>query len=197
MVNPFQTALQATHERHQKLFAPLMKHAEKLQTVFEALSNSLRSGGKIILLGNGGSAADAQHIAAELMVRYKRERAPYAALALTTDTSILTAHSNDYHFETVFERQIMALARPEDLVIGLTTSGRSANVNKALHAANEIGATTVVLTGGSGGEAIQIAQHAIVVDSEETARIQEVHIFMGHWLCEALDLFGIEVGSHL
>lgn len=189
-MNEFQVALQETYERHQRVFAPLMNHADALQSIFDDLCRALRAGGKIVFMGNGGSAADAQHLAAELVVRYKRERGPYAALALTTDTSILTAHSNDYSFETVFERQVQALVRPDDLVIGLTTSGRSANVNLGLRAAREIGATTVAFTGGDGGTVRQIAQHVIIVDATETARIQEAHIFMGHWLCEALDLFG-------
>ena len=109
-------------------------------------------------------------------------------MALTTDTSILTAHSNDYHFDTVFERQVQALCKPEDLVIGLTTSGTSANINLALEAANKIGAFTVALTGREGGKVKDIAKLPIIIKNDETARIQEAHMFIGHWLCEAIDM---------
>lgn len=139
-------------------------------------------------MGNGGSAADAQHLAAEFMVRYKQDRPPLASIALTTDTSILTAHANDFDFSTVFERQVRAIVKPEDIVIGLTTSGHSKNINLALTAANLIGAYTVALTGRDGGLVASIARLPIVVRNSETARIQEVHMFLGHWLCEALDL---------
>jgi len=107
---------------------------------------------------------------------------------LTTDTSILTAHSNDYDFSTVFERQVQGLVKPEDVVIGLTTSGTSRNINLALQAAKDIGAFAVALTGRDGGQVVHIADLAIVVKSQETARIQEMHMFIGHWLCEAMDL---------
>jgi D-sedoheptulose 7-phosphate isomerase len=113
-----------------------------------------------------------------------------ASIALTTDTSILTAHSNDYHFDSVFERQVQGLVRAGDVVIGLTTSGKSPNVNLALRAANELGAFSVALTGRDGGLVKDIAQLVIIVENDETARIQEVHMFIGHWLCEALDAAG-------
>ena len=111
-----------------------------------------------------------------------------ASIALTTDTSILTAHSNDYDFATVFARQIYGLAKAEDVMIGLTTSGNSENINAAVEAANELGAYTVALTGRDGGSVKDIAQLPIIIASNETARIQEAHMFMGHWLCEAIDL---------
>jgi D-sedoheptulose 7-phosphate isomerase len=150
--------------------------------------SALNRGGKVIWAGNGGSAADAQHLAAEFMVRYSSERGPLASIALTTDTSILTAHSNDYDFATVFARQIYGLAKAEDVMIGLTTSGNSENINAAVQAANELGAYTVALTGRDGGSVKDIAQLPIIIASNETARIQEAHMFMGHWLCEAIDL---------
>jgi D-sedoheptulose 7-phosphate isomerase len=145
-------------------------------------------GGKVVWMGNGGSAADAQHLAAEFMVRYKQERAPLGSIALTTDTSILTAHSNDYEFSTVYERQVQGIVKPQDVVVGLTTSGNSANINFGLQAANALGAYTVALTGRDGGKVASIAKLPIIVRNDETARIQEVHMFLGHWLCEALDL---------
>jgi len=184
----------ASLERHQALFATVDKYKSEAIQLLSACQKALKSGGKIIWCGNGGSAADAQHLAAEFVVRYKLERGPLASIALTTDTSILTAHSNDYHFDTVFERQVLALCKPEDVVIGLTTSGTSPNINLALQAANEIGAYTVALTGREGGLVKDIANLPIIIKNDETARIQEVHMFIGHWLCEAIDL-AIEKGE--
>jgi D-sedoheptulose 7-phosphate isomerase len=182
----------ASLERHKKAFELMDSYHDSVLALLEACNKSLRGGGKVIWMGNGGSAADAQHLAAEFMVRYKNERGPLASIALTTDTSILTAHSNDYHFDTVFERQVKGLCKPEDLVIGLTTSGTSANINLALSAANEIGAFTVALTGRDGGKVKDIAQLPIIIANDETARIQEAHMFIGHWLCEAIDALVVE-----
>jgi D-sedoheptulose 7-phosphate isomerase len=182
----------ASLERHKKAFELMDSYHESVLALLEACNKSLQSGGKVIWMGNGGSAADAQHLAAEFMVRYKNERGPLASIALTTDTSILTAHSNDYHFDTVFERQVKGLCKPEDLVIGLTTSGTSANINLALSAANEIGAYTVALTGRDGGKVKGIAQLPIIITNDETARIQEAHMFIGHWLCEAIDALVVD-----
>jgi len=177
----------ASLERHKKAFETMYMYHEQALSLLEQCRKTLKTGGKVIWFGNGGSAADSQHLAAELMVRYKNERGPLASIALTTDTSILTAHSNDYHFDSVFERQIQGLCKPEDLVIGLTTSGTSANINLALAAANEIGAYTVALTGRDGGTVKDIAKLSIIIANAETARIQEAHMFIGHWLCEAID----------
>ena len=182
----------ASLERHKKAFELMDSHHESVLALLEACNKSLQSGGKVVWMGNGGSAADAQHLAAEFMVRYKNERGPLASIALTTDTSILTAHSNDYHFDTVFERQVKGLCKPEDLVIGLTTSGTSANINLALSAANEIGAYTVALTGRDGGKVKDIAKLPIIISNDETARIQEAHMFIGHWLCEAIDALVVD-----
>jgi len=173
--------------RHSAVFATLVKHQEQMMTLLHRCMDSLRRGGKIIWAGNGGSAADAQHLAAEFMVRYHLERGPLASIALTTDSSILTAHSNDYDFSTVFARQVQGLAKADDVMIGLTTSGKSENINLGLQAANERGVYTVALTGRDGGSAKDIAQLPIIIASHETARIQEAHMFLGHWLCEAID----------
>ncbi|CAM3913672.1 D-sedoheptulose-7-phosphate isomerase [Rheinheimera salexigens] len=178
----------AALERHRSVFSIVEQYAQQAEQLLTVVSNSLKRGGKVIWMGNGGSAADSQHLAAEFMVRYKLDRSPLASIALTTDSSILTAHSNDYQFATVFSRQVQGLAKPEDVVIGLTTSGQSENINLALAAANQLGAYTVAFTGRDGGKVKDIAQLPIIVQSEETARIQEVHMFIGHWLCEALDL---------
>jgi D-sedoheptulose 7-phosphate isomerase len=180
-------------ERHRKAFETMEAYQEQALELLAQCKKTLTNGGKVIWFGNGGSAADSQHLAAEFMVRYKKERAPLASIALTTDTSILTAHSNDYHFDSVFERQILGLCRADDLVIGLTTSGTSNNINLALSAANEIGAYTVALTGRDGGEVKSIAKLPIIIENDETARIQEAHMFIGHWLCEALDLICDEI----
>lgn len=182
-----QNSYLASLERHKKAFESMDAYQTQALVLAEKCYAALQAGGKIFWIGNGGSAADAQHLAAEFMVRYKNERGPLASIALTTDTSILTAHSNDYHFDTVFERQVKGLCKPEDLVIGLTTSGTSANINLALSAANEIGAYTVALTGRDGGKVKDIAQLPIIIANNETARIQEAHMFIGHWLCEAID----------
>ncbi|ATC95856.1 SIS domain-containing protein [Pseudoalteromonas tunicata] len=178
----------ASLARHRAAFDTLENHQTQALALLEQCLITLKQGGKVVWFGNGGSAADAQHLAAEFVVRYKKERGPLASIALTTDTSILTAHSNDYTFDTVFERQVQALCKPQDLVIGLTTSGTSKNINLALEAANEIGAYTVALTGRDGGLVKDIAKLAIIIANDETARIQEAHMFLGHWLCEALDL---------
>ena len=182
----------ASLERHKKVFALLDAHQQCALTLLEQCQQTLESGGKVIWFGNGGSAADSQHLAAEFMVRYKNERGPLASIALTTDTSILTAHSNDYHYDSVFERQIQGLCKSQDLVIGLTTSGTSANINLALAAANKIGAYTVALTGRDGGEVKDIATLPIIIADNETARIQEAHMFIGHWLCEAMDALMVD-----
>ena len=137
--------------------------------------------------GNGGSAADAQHLAAELVVRYKIDRSPLAALALTTDSSTLTASANDFGYDTIFESQLRALGRKGDLVIGITTSGESPNVLNALHAAKELGITPAALAGKGGGGLIGLADPLLIVPSDNTARIQEMHIFLGHMLCDVLE----------
>jgi D-sedoheptulose 7-phosphate isomerase len=156
--------------------------------MLRAWSTCLSSGGKILLFGNGGSAADAQHLAAELVVRYRSDRAPMAALALTTDTSALTAGGNDLGFEQIFARQIQALGRPGDVAVGLSTSGRSPNVNAALETARDGGLIATAMTGGDGGLLLELADPILIVPSSDTARIQEVHILLGHMLCGALEL---------
>lgn len=164
--------------------------AEQAEQVVEAarvLAATLQQGGKILLFGNGGSAADAQHLAAEFVNRFQIERPPLAALALTTDTSILTSIANDYDFGEVFAKQIKALGRPGDAALGLSTSGSSANVVRGLDAARELGLKTLALSGGDGGPVARAAQLAIIVPSRSTPRIQEVHITIGHVLCDLVD----------
>ncbi|MDO9411032.1 MAG: D-sedoheptulose 7-phosphate isomerase [Pseudolabrys sp.] len=151
-----------------------------------ACVSCIRGGGKIMLFGNGGSAGDAQHIATELTVRYKTDRAPIAAIALTTDTSTITAAANDLGFEQIFVRQIAALGRPGDLVIGISTSGKSPNVIAGLTQAKTMGLMTVAFGGKGGGDLA--ADHLLVVPSDTTARIQEMHILIGQMLCGALEI---------
>jgi D-sedoheptulose 7-phosphate isomerase len=155
--------------------------------VLELLEHSVRHGGKLLLFGNGGSAADAQHIAAELVVRYKTDRSPISAIALTTDSSALTACGNDMGFEAIFERQIEALGRESDVALGFSTSGQSPNVIKGLRQARAMGLRTVGITGGTGGQMPSLCDAMIVVPSSVTARIQEMHITICHMLCKTLE----------
>ena len=164
-------------------FARLAAQAPSIAAAAEAMIKSLRAGGKIMLCGNGGSAADAQHLAAELVGRYLKDRAPLAALALTVDTSALTAIANDYAFEEVFARQIAGLGRPGDLLLALSTSGDSANVLAAVAAARANGIATVALTGAGGGRLAPLADLAIRVPAARSNAVQELHIAVGHILC--------------
>ena len=159
----------------------------RLVTEAQMTVEALRRGGTLIFFGNGGSAADAQHLAAEFVNRFRLERAPLPALALTTDTSVLTAIANDRDFGEIFARQVEALGKPGDLVFALSTSGRSRNVLRGVEAARARGMKTVGLTGGDGGRLAALVDLALVVSSRSTARIQEVHITIGHALCEVAD----------
>jgi D-sedoheptulose 7-phosphate isomerase len=160
---------------------------EPFQRLVEACLAGLAGGGKILLFGNGGSAADAQHLAAELVVRYRRNRKAIAALALTTDTSILTACGNDFSYDEIFARQIEALGRPGDVAIGISTSGKSPNVLTALAVARDMGLTAAALAGRDGGELVGLADPLLIVPSAVTARIQEMHILIGHALCDRIE----------
>ena len=148
----------------------------------------LRQGGRIFFFGNGGSAADAQHLAAELTVRYKRDRKAIAAMALTTDTSALTAIGNDLGFDQLFSRQIEALGRAGDVAIGITTSGKSPNILRALRQARVMGVTAAALAGKGGGGLADVAELILIVPSDTTARIQEMHILLGQMLCGAIEI---------
>ncbi len=188
--------------RETTLDAFLRREATEHRDVFEALLPALaapfertlalweaaiRAGGKLLLFGNGGSAADAQHLAAELVVRYHTDRPAIAAIALTTDTSALTAGANDLGYEHVFVRQIEALGRPGDVAVGISTSGRSPNVLAGLAAAREHQLRTTGLTGAEGDQMQAVCDALLRVPSPITARIQEMHIFLGHMLCKALE----------
>jgi D-sedoheptulose 7-phosphate isomerase len=165
----------------------IAERGEAVVAAARLLAEVLRTGGKVMIFGNGGSAADAQHLAAEFVNRFQVERTPLAALALTTDTSILTSIGNDYDFREVFAKQIMALGRPGDVAWGLSTSGSSANVVQALIVARARGLKTLALTGGDGGPVAAQADLALIVPSPVTPRVQEVHITIGHLLCDLVD----------
>ena len=152
----------------------------------DMLAACMTAGGKVLLFGNGGSAADAQHLAAEFVNRFQIERPPLAAIALTTDTSVLTSIGNDYHFDDIFSKQIRALGKREDLAWGLSTSGNSPNVVKAVKAAQKLGMSTIGMT-GHGGELAECADLVLAVASDTPARVQETHITLGHMLCELLE----------
>jgi len=156
--------------------------AEATEKAAMAIASSLRSGGKLMLCGNGGSAGDAQHLAAEFVATldHRRPRPGLAALALTTDTSFLTAYANDFGFEGVFERQVQALGKPGDVLIGISTSGNSVNVEKAMAYAREHDITTIAMTGDCGGKLASVADILIAVPSQSTMHIQECHIALGH-----------------
>jgi len=162
-------------------------HADLLIQVVKVLVAAFKGGHKVLLFGNGGSAADAQHLAAEFVNRFVIERPPLPAIALTTDTSILTSISNDYGYADTFAKQVKALGKEGDVAVGISTSGTAANVVKAIKVAKDMGMKTVGLTGGDGGDLAKIVDFALVVDSAATPRIQETHITIGHVLCEMVD----------
>ena len=175
------------------------EHLKTSQATFESIGHSvevaaklcidcIKNGNKILLFGNGGSAADAQHIAAELVGRYKTERKGLAAIALTTDTSALTAIGNDYGYDRVFDRQVEALANTGDVAIGISTGGSSANVASALKLAKDLDCKTIGFSGRGGGEMNELCDINIVVPAQDTARIQEMHIVIGHTICHLIDL---------
>ncbi|MBB4116330.1 D-sedoheptulose 7-phosphate isomerase [Rhizobium sp. BK226] len=173
---------------HQAAVSALSTMVPQIEALAVRLKQSLTDGGKLILMGNGGSAADSQHIAAELVGRFKRERRGLPAIALTTDTSILTAVGNDYGFENVFSRQVEALCGPKDVLIGISTSGNSGNVVRAIETGKQMGIYCVGLLGSTGGKLASLCDMNIVVPVAETARVQELHILVGHILCELLEL---------
>lgn len=172
---------------HQTLIAKLDPLVPAIQLLGERLRACLQNGGKILLMGNGGSAADSQHIAAEIVGRFQRERKGLPAIALTTDSSILTSVGNDYGFEYIFARQVEALCSAQDIVIGISTSGNSANVVAGIAAAKQSGAYTVGLTGAGGGRLADLCDVTLAMPSSDTPRIQEAHILIGHILCDLID----------
>ena len=162
-------------------------HADKIVQVAQLIGRAFQTGHKVLLFGNGGSATDAAHIAAEFVGRYKRERTPFPAIALATDIAAITCIANDYGFDELFARQVRAHGQAGDVAIAISTSGNSPNVLRGVEAAKAMGLTTVAWTGGSGGKLAGMVEYAFVVPSSLTARIQESHITLGHVLCELIE----------
>ncbi len=179
--------IQRLEESAQVKRAIAQSQASQIEDMAELIIDAYQSGAKVVLLGNGGSAADAQHIAAELVGQFALKRQALAAIALNTNTSILTAVANDYGYETVFSRQIEALVKAGDIVIAISTSGNSANVIAAIKTAKMKGAKTIGLTGRNGGKLAEVADLVLIVPSESTPRIQEAHITIGHIVCELVE----------
>ncbi len=175
-------------EEHLKVIEQLRQQQPTLEALARRMTEAVMDGKKVLWCGNGGSAADAQHLAAEFIGRFRRERKPLASVALTTDTSVLTSIGNDYGYDQVFSRQVLALAEPGDIVVGISTSGNSANIVEALEAARECGAYTVAMTGEGGGRMAGLADSSICVPTKDTARVQEGHILCGHMLCDWVEL---------
>lgn len=173
---------------HITIIRRLQSHQDEFERAAALMVAALSSGNKILWCGNGGSAADSQHLAAELVGRFRRRRSGLASIALTTDSSVLTAVANDYGYDEIFQRQVDALCQPNDVVVGISTSGNSKNVCAALQKARQIGGKTIAMTGKSGGRLATIADVCIRVPSTDPARIQEAHILYGHVLCEWIEL---------
>jgi D-sedoheptulose 7-phosphate isomerase len=170
-------AIQLMHEQH----------CDTVDKIAKLLARCLNNDGAVYWCGNGGSASDSQHLAAELIGRFKHNRRPLRSIALNTDTSVLTCIANDFGYGDIFARQVEALARPQDILVVISTSGQSENILQALVTAKEKKVITVALLGKSGGVAKELADYSIVIDSDSTARIQEAHIFIGHLLCELIE----------
>ena len=179
--------IESEFNAHIKVANSLHKLNDSVASAAELCINSLKNGGKILIFGNGGSAADAQHIAAELIGRYKTNRDGLAAIALTTDSSSITSIGNDFGFEHLFERQIKALANKNDVAIGISTSGNSTNVINALDMAKKLDCNTIGLSGQDGGRMTPLCDLNIIVPSSDTPRIQEIHIIIGHTICHLID----------
>jgi D-sedoheptulose 7-phosphate isomerase len=173
---------------HLHVIATVNEQQELLEIIAREMAAALHRGNQILWCGNGGSAGDSQHLAAEIVGRFRRERRGLPSIALTTDTSILTSVANDYGYEAVFSRQVEAMGRPGDVLVGISTSGNSHNVICALEAARPRGLTTVAFTGEGGGRMGALADHLFAVSSRDTARIQEAHILAGHMICDWLEL---------
>jgi D-sedoheptulose 7-phosphate isomerase len=184
-------------EDHLAVIESLRDQQSLLERIAEEMTRAILAGQKVLWCGNGGSAADSQHLAAELMGRFRRERCAFPSIALTTDTSVLTAVGNDYGYERVFQRQVEALCTKGDVLVGISTSGSSKNVWAALQTARQIGAFTVAFTGQGGGEIATIADVALRVPSKDTARIQEAHILCGHMVCDWVERAVCEQQSEL
>lgn len=176
-----------TIDAHTRAINSLKSSFDSINYLCTSIIDTLQNSGRLLLIGNGGSASDAQHIAAELVCKFKAERLGLPAIALTTDSSVITAISNDYGYSQVFSRQIEALASPQDFLLALSTSGESPNILSGMLTASSVGCKTGLLTGKTGGSALNHAHVSVQVDSTETSIIQECHIFIAHYLCDRVD----------
>ena len=190
-VSDYNCYMKKTIERnlaeHQEVLAQLQTLENAIEQTAILMINALKNGKTIFWCGNGGSASDAQHLAGELIGRFKGDRKPLKSISLNADSAVMTCIVNDYGYEHIFSRQVEALGEEGDILVGISTSGQSANVNHALNAAKNKKMHTIGLLGKGGGQALEIADHAIVIPSESTARIQEMHITIGHILCELIE----------
>lgn len=184
----FDNFIQSNLEEHQQVIKLVRETlAGPIKTVAHLLAQSLANGGTLFWCGNGGSASDSQHLAAELVGRFKKNRRPLRSVALTTDTSILTCVANDFGYDDIFARQVEALGRPGDMLVGISTSGNSENILRAFKVAKSLGMMSCALLGKGGGQAKALVDHALIIPSDTTARIQESHILIGHIFCELIE----------
>jgi len=186
-MNPLETIYVHLKEHREVIGSISELHARQISEAASKIVQSLSNGGALFWCGNGGSAADSQHLAAELVGRFKKDRKALRSIALTTDTSVLTCVANDYSYNDIFSRQLEALARSGDMLIAISTSGNSENVLRALRLAEGMGVKTIALLGKDGGQAKMLADQAIIIPSDSTARIQEAHILIGHILCDLIE----------
>lgn len=191
----FQEVFESALLKHVEIVRELRRQQGVLADIARTMSEAIQRGAKILWCGNGGSAADSQHLAAEIVGRFRRERPGLPSIALTTDSSVLTSIANDYGYQCVFSRQVEALARPGDILVGISTSGNSQNVVMALSQGRSMGLTTVAFTGAAGGKMGETADHVLRVPSSDTARIQEAHILAGHMVCDWLELEWIRLSQ--
>jgi D-sedoheptulose 7-phosphate isomerase len=187
MIKDFASAFRLQLREHIRVVELLEDAMGQICAIAQTAVQAIAAGHKVVWCGNGGSAADSQHLAAELVVRFKRARGPLPSIALTTDSSVLTAIANDFGYDKVFSRQVQALCQPGDVLIGISTSGNSPNIIAALKQAREAHVITVALTGQDGGKLNGIAEYHLNVQSAETARIQEAHILIGHLICDYIE----------
>ena len=182
------TTIEKDIAEHLKVAETMLSLTNKVEIAAQLCIDTLQEGGKLLIFGNGGSAADAQHIAAELVGRYKVNRKGLSALALTTDSSALTAIGNDFGYKSLFDRQVEALANKGDVLIGISTSGKSINVINALKLGSQLQCKTIGFSGNDGGQMNKICDVNLVIPSKDTPRIQEMHIVLGHTICHLIDL---------
>lgn len=186
-MNPLETISVHINEHLEVIGAAFELHSGPISEAAMKIAQTLSNDGALFWCGNGGSAADCQHLAAELVGRFKKDRKALRSIALTTDSSVLTCVANDYSYEDIFSRQLEAISRDGDMLVVISTSGNSENVLRALRVAKELGVKTIALLGKDGGQARALADHVIVIPSDSTARIQEAHILIGHILCDLIE----------